>query len=304
VARNIDLRQIEAFKAVVETGTVSRAALLLNMSQPQISKQIVHMEADSGLKLFDRFKGRLAPTANGLKLYEEVGRIFAGLLQIENAVEAIRREKQGRLAVGVIPALSGPFIERVTRSFLNAQSGVFCAVEQLPSEWIVERIISRRIDVGLVNSIADSPYVTHEPLMTHPLVLIAEAGHALAAKTVVEPDDLDGVDFIAFDPVADIGNQVASMFARYKIEPKIVLSANVAPTVCELVALGLGVSLVHPLSLSGFERRLVARRFQPELPYWFHLCRLTDSKNATLVADFIESLRAVAAKVSTDMLVS
>ncbi|RVT93493.1 LysR substrate-binding domain-containing protein [Sphingomonas crocodyli] len=300
--RNVDLRQIEAFKAVVESGTVSRAALVLGMSQPQISKQIANMEMDTGLKLFDRFKGRLAPTANGLRLYEEVGRIFAGVLQVENAVEAIRREKQGRIAVGVMPALSGPFIERVTRTFLGSRQGVFCAVEQLTSDWIVERIVSRRFDVGLVNCKADSRYVTSEPLMTHPLVAIASPDHPFAAKDVIEPEDLHDTPFIAFDPMADIGTRVADMLERYRVEPRTVLATNVAPTVCELVASGLGVSLVHPLSLSGFEDRLIARRFEPEVPYWFQLCRLADSRNADLVTAFMEDTRAVAARISRDIL--
>src|SRR4051812_8483162 len=60
--RHLNLRQIEAFRAVIENGTVSRAAEMLHISQPAMSKLIAHLEADTGLKLFDRVKGRLAPT--------------------------------------------------------------------------------------------------------------------------------------------------------------------------------------------------------------------------------------------------
>ena len=60
--RRLTLRQVEAFKAVIESGTISSAADLLHVSQPAMSKLIAHFEADTGLKLFDRDKGRLAPT--------------------------------------------------------------------------------------------------------------------------------------------------------------------------------------------------------------------------------------------------
>ena len=80
--RHINLRQIEAFKGVIENGTVSRASQLLNISQPAMSKLIAHLEADTGLRLFDRVKGRLAPTEHAMRLYEEVGRIFAGVRQL------------------------------------------------------------------------------------------------------------------------------------------------------------------------------------------------------------------------------
>ena len=95
--RRITLRQVEAFKAVIEHGTVSRAAEIMHVSQPAMSKLIAHLEEDTGLTLFDRLKGRLAPTQRGMRLYEEIDRIFAGLRQVENAIDTIRRDQQRRL---------------------------------------------------------------------------------------------------------------------------------------------------------------------------------------------------------------
>jgi DNA-binding transcriptional LysR family regulator len=69
--RQLNLRQVEAFKAVIEYGTVSRAAEMMNVSQPAMSKLIAHLEEDTGLRLFDRVKGRLVPTRRGMRLYEE-----------------------------------------------------------------------------------------------------------------------------------------------------------------------------------------------------------------------------------------
>lgn len=296
--RQINLRQIEAFKAVMENGTVSRAALLLNISQPAISKSIAHLEYDTGLRLFDRVKGRLAPTEQAMRLYEEVGRIFAGVQQVENAVEAIRREEQGRLSVGVMPALSGPFVQRVTTTFLQERKSVYCYVETLNSQWVVDRLIARKLDVGLVAATIENPYVTREPLMRHPVVCIMPPGHPLAEKTVIEPQDLDEVPFVEIDKDIDLGNIVAAMFETYRIRPKIVIGSNVAQTICEFVAAGHGVSLVHPLSLTGFEHRIIARRFEPELHYAFQLCRSADSKNLQLIDAFAHSAEMTAAKIS------
>ena len=68
--RPLNLRQIEAFKAVVENGTVSRAAEVLRISQPGVSKMIAHLEENTELTLFDRPKGRLVVTQRGMRLYE------------------------------------------------------------------------------------------------------------------------------------------------------------------------------------------------------------------------------------------
>lgn len=300
--RHINLRQIEAFKAVVENGTVSRAAELLNVSQPAMSKLIAHLEFDTGLKLFDRLKGRLAPTAQGMRLYDEVGRIFAGVRQVENAVEVIRREEQGRLSIGVMPALAGPFIQRATKSFLEDHPSVFCTVQSLGSQWIMEWLIERKLDIGLVEAGLENPYVVGEPLMKHPLVCIMPLDHPLTARSVIRPDDLDGVPFISSHPDTYVGDRVQAMFEDYGVKANIALVSNVAPTLCEFVAEGLGVSLVHPLSVSGLEHRLAVRFFEPEIVYSFQLCRNADSRNAELVEIFSRKLKDTAARVSERVL--
>lgn len=300
--RHLNLRQIEAFKAVIENGTVSRAALMLNISQPAMSKLVAHLEADTGLHLFDRQKGRLAPTAHAMRLYEEVGRIFAGVRQVEHAVDAIRREEQGRLAVGVMTALSGAFIQRATTSFLKDRRVMFCSIHSLDSPWTVDWLIARKLDVGLVSARIENPYVTLEPLMEHPLVCIMPLDHPLAGKGVVEPQDLDQTPFVGFDPDLYMSHLIDGMCEKNKVKPQAVLIANRALTVCEFVAAGLGVSLLHPVMVSGFEERLAVRRFEPEIPYGFQLCRHADGRDAELVEAFAQRLRQTAEQISHSLL--
>lgn len=292
--RHINLRQIEAFKAVIENGTVSRASEVLNISQPALSKLIAHLEFDTALRLFDRVKGRLAPTEQAMRLYDEVGRIFSGVRQVENAVEAIRREEQGRLAIGVLPALANTFIQRVTTPFLQERRNVFCTVQALGSQWIVEWLVSRKLDVGLVSARVDNPYITLEPILEQDLVCIMPKDHPLAGKTSVEPADFDDHPFISFDSDVYVAHLVSNVFARYKVEPQTVLVTNAAPTMCEFVAAGLGIALIHPLMVSGLEDRLTIKRFEPSIPYNFQLCRSTDSRNAHIVEAFVEELRTKA----------
>ena len=300
--RRLNLRQIEAFKAVIENGTVTRAASMLNISQPAMSKLITHLEEDTGLKLFDRLKGRLAPTARGMRLYAEIDRIFTGVRQVENSVDAIRREEQGRLLVGVMPALSGSLIHRSTMGFLKKFPNVFCSVHSNSSQWIVDWLVTRKVDVGLVGSRVDNPYIVAEPLMEYPLVCIMPTDHPLTAKSAVEPADLDALPFISFDTESHTGQRVTAMMEANKVRLNIVLVATIAPTLCEFVAAGLGVSLVHPLMVSGLQDRLAVRRFEPSIPIDFQLCRNRESRNAELVEAFLQEARAAADLLSRELL--
>lgn len=300
--RHINLRQIEAFKAVIENGTVSRGAEVLHISQPAMSKLIAHLEFDTGLKLFDRVKKRLVPTEHALRLYEEVERIFTGVRQVESAIEAVHREERGRLAVGVLPALSGAFIQRVTTEFSRLHANVFCSVQSLSSQWIVERLVARKLDIGLINGRLDNPHVIVEPIMEHPLVCIMPRDHPLSVKTHVEPDDLQQIPFVSFESHIFMTHLIEEMLDKYSVAPKTVLSASAVLTVCEFVAAGFGVSLVHPLMVSGLEHRVTARPFEPGIQFKFQLCRSADSKNARLVDAYAEAMRVAASQASQAIL--
>jgi len=126
--------------------------------------------------------------------------------------------------------------------------------------------------------------------------------HTLGAKPFIRPEDLDGVPFISSHPDTYVGDRVQAMFEDYGVNANIALVSNVAPTLCEFVAEGLGVSLVHPLSVSGLEHRLTVRLFEPEIVYSFQLCRNADSRNAELVEIFSGKLKETAARISERVL--
>ncbi|MBW9081154.1 LysR family transcriptional regulator [Rhizobium pusense] len=301
MARLLNLRQVEVFKALIEQGTVSRAAETAFISQPAASKLLVQLEADHGLKLFDRHKGRLIPTTQALRLYEEIDRIFAGVRQVESAIAIIKREEQSRLFVGVIPALAGAFTQKATMKFLCHKPDVYCSIESLSSQWIAEYILNRKLDVGLVSSRVDNPYLVTEPVLEHDLICIMPPGHALSERDVIRPEDLNGTSFISFQPGSYTGQKIERIFANYDVSPNIVLTAAASPTVCEFVAGGLGISLVHPLFIAGLGSRIVTRPFEPGTPFDFLLCYMRDARSAHLIAKFVEATKNVAAEEITEL---
>ena len=296
--RAVNLRQVELFRAVMEQGTVSRAAAVLSISQPAASKLLMQLEVDHGLTLFDRSKGRLVPTAQAARLHEEIGRIFSGVRQVETVIAAIRREDQGQVLIGILPALAGDFIQRATMGFLKRNPNVYCSVTSMGSRWIAESVLARKLDIGLVTSRIESPYVVTHKLLEHPLVCIMPIGHRLARLKVVRPKHLGGVPFIAFDDESYTGQKIAQMFDACGVRANVVMNASLNPTVCQFVAAGLGISLVHPLFVAGIEHLVAVRPFEPAMPFDFLLCHPRDARNARLVADFVDVTRSLAEEIS------
>ena len=86
----VNLRHIEIFHAVMTTGNLTEAARMLHTSQPTVSRELARFEKVLGLKLFERTRGRLQPTVQGLRLFEEVQRSWYGLDRIVSAAESLR----------------------------------------------------------------------------------------------------------------------------------------------------------------------------------------------------------------------
>jgi DNA-binding transcriptional LysR family regulator len=300
MSRSLNLRQIEAFKAIIEAGTVSRAADVLHVSQPAVSKLLAHLEHDTGLRLFERVRGRLAPTPRGMRLYEEVHRIFAGIRQVERAVDVIRREEQGHLVVGVLPGLSTTFIQRVTTAFLRRRPHVYVSLMAPSSHVIVDWLATRQIDIGLISARMDNPYVEAEPILGQPLVCILPRDHALAKRRAIRPSHLRGVPFISFSPGSETRQRLDAVFDAHNERLNVVVDATTAPTVCEFVAAGVGVSLVHPSFAIGMRGHLAVRRFEPAIPFDFRLCRARSARNAELVEAYVGEARAAAAAMSRE----
>lgn len=288
------MRQVEAFRAVVEYGTVSAAAQALHISQPAVSKLVAQFEYHSGLNLFERVKGRLAPTPQAMRLYEEVDRIFAGIHQLTRAVDVVKREERGQLIVGVLPALSGHFIQQATMLFLQQHPDVFVSVKVRASMVLADWLATRQIDIGLLNARVDHPDLELEPLLKQSLVCILPSTHRLASKPVLTLADLDGEPFVAFDSSVEIRRTIDTHFERAGLNPRYVLEATTAPTLCEFVAAGLGLSLVHPRMAGTVAGRVAIRPFEPAVSNHFLLGRSQGSRNARYVDDFIRAAHAVA----------
>lgn len=287
------LRQIEAFMAFIEAGTVRRAADALNISQPAASKLLSTLEDDSGLQLFERSGRRLALTQQGMRLYEEIERVFAGVHQIGRAIELIRREERGQLSVGIMPGFSGPLIRRTVKGFLGRYPDVHVSVLEHSSQFLADWLVQRQLDVGVLSVYMERDDLITEQFGIYPLVCVLPRGHRLAGRSVLTPLDLKDEPFVAIAPSP--GRQLTdAAFQSYGITPHVVLDATTSRNVCEFVAAGMGVTVHHPLFVAPVRGEVELVRFEPTTPSGFLVARPRDGRNAILVDAFVEEAKKAA----------
>ena len=291
------LRQVEAFRALMQRQTVTRAAQMLRVSQPAMSRLIADFEASAGLLLFERHQGRLFPTAEARVLYEEVERAFIGLDRIAQAADQIRTMHRGSLRIAGSPALALDLLPEVVAAFTQAFTGVEIVLLANNSRAVVELVAGQRIDLGFVVEAIPHPAVTLERLHEGAMPCILPPGHRLASRPMVHLEDLAKEVFVSFPLPSDARLAIDKVFADHAVVRQGSIEAQLTQTVIGLVQYGAGVALIDPVSAHYARGRVAVRPFAPVVMDSIYLATLGGQPMPILAAQFLGMMRSRLAKM-------
>jgi DNA-binding transcriptional LysR family regulator len=281
-------RQVEAFQAVIHTGSFTKAARMLRTSQPSVSRLLKELQAIVGFQLFSRIDGHTVPTPEAAALAQEVERSFVGLHRISERAAQIRDEHIEVLRIVSMPALAYSFVPAALASFLRTRSGVSATLQTQRSETIAAWLSNEQYDVGFAMIPIEKPGVVVEMFDTAAGVCVMPRDHPLARKDVITPADLDGQPFIGKGADSFIQGSVAHVLRQANVHCDVRIETPIAATACELVLEGFGVTISDPFTARAFQARgLVARPFLPEIPYNFGVLYPAHSRRSQTVMDFV-----------------
>lgn len=248
-----NIRQIEAFNAVIKGGSVTRAAEVLFISQPAVSKLILAFESSCGLNLFQRGKGRLIPTREARRLFAETEKFMTGVERVENTARAIRDAERGEIAVVGYPALSLRMLPQCATRFLVDRPDIYLTILTRNSPEVASAMLSRMADFGI------SLLPTREPGLrcTHfanvSLVCALPHDHRLAQTRCIDLHDLENENLISLGHDDQSGRVVMEALAHVGTNPHRQIDVEMADTACTLAAEGLGLALVPTVASLGWE---------------------------------------------------
>ncbi len=290
-AINITFRQIEAFRALMQRHTVTRAAKMLRISQPAMSRLIGDFESATGLMLFDRRQGRLLPTREAAGLFEEVEQSFRGLDRIAGAVDQIRDLRRGSLHIACSPALALRFLPQLVAAFMDAHAGIEVTMLEHAASTVIDDVAGQRADVGFLQDAITHPAVQLECIFEAPMVCILPPGHRLADRQAIGPKDLASEVFISFPPQCDAQIAIDNVFAAHGITCHNKLYVRLSQTAMGLVECGAGVAIIDLASVLYARGRLAVRPFQPAIPDPIFLATTVGCPLSALATGFVRMVR-------------
>ena len=287
----MNFRQLEIYRALMIGGSASRAADLLNITQPAVSRAVSELEHRVGFSLFDRVKGRLVPTPEGQMFFRDVSGAFQGLDSLRASAARIRDFGSGSLKIASLAALGSTLVPRAVRRFREINPHVSITLQILSSSAVRDHVARQQFDIGLAADEVDLSGVDHSMFYSVRAVCVMPQDHPLAGKDVIRPKDLDRMAFIALSPEDRARARMTETFEAEDVRPHIVVETPASLTVCALALEGVGVGLVNPAAADGFEKRgLVIKPYEPAVYFKAYILFRPDAQRARLVREFTAAL--------------
>ena len=294
----VNLRHIEIFHAVMTAGNLTEAARLLHTSQPTVSRELARFEKVIGLTLFERTRGRLHPTVQGLRLFEEVQRSWYGLDRIVSAAESLREFRQGELSIVCLPVFSQSFLPLLLQPFLARYPEVSLNVVPQESPLLEEWLSAQRHDLGLTETLSTPAGTERTPLLTLNEVCVLPAGHPLAQRKLLTPQDFQGENYISLSRSDSYRQLLDALFSEHQVKRRMVVETHSAASVCAMVRAGVGVSVVNPLTALDYASSgVVVRPFSIAVPFTVSLIRPLHRPASALVEAFSAHLQQTVSRI-------
>lgn len=300
-ARAMSARQVEAFRTVMVTRSMTEAAELMLVSQPAISRLIHDMEAALGFALFERKGPVISPTREALDLVDIVHKHYVGLSAIRERADDIAARLQGELRIGVTPALALHYLPDLLSSLVDEIAPVGIVLDTGTSHEMIAKAAAGEVDVAIavVNDVPHGVGLIHLPPLE--AVCVLPTGHPLGDKAWVSPSDLADQPYVALARSAVLQIQIDRVLDADGVHLDRRVHTTMSATVCSMVQSGLGVGIIDPLTaFSLASANLLVRPFRPSVPYQLQVIlppsprrpaaarRLADALAAQLLHDFRE----------------
>lgn len=293
----MELHQLRYFVATAEAGSASRAATRCRVAQPSLSLQLKRLEESLGAALFDRHGRGMALTDAGRALLPRAREILGAVRDAEENLASDVMRGLGRVSIGAIPTMAPYLLPRALRALRRRMPECETVIHEDLTDNLVELLLDHRIDCAIMST--PPPHAAAEiesvTLAEEELVVLAAADSPLSAGHIIGLADLRGRPIIALLEMHCLGRQIEGFCSAKGLAPQVICRTAQIQTITEMVALGLGVSIVPEMAVASgvggsgrvsWARLRTPRPKRPIVAAWRR-----DRKHARAADRFIEIVR-------------
>lgn len=282
------LPEYQALRALMESGTTSKAAIRLGLSQSAVSRSIASLEARTGRILFEREGGRLRPTEEAIRMNRRLDPLFVALDRIDGPPDAAPET----LRIVAPPTYAHRYLVHHIATFLNTNPNFFLSLEVASSEDVIRGILEERFDLGFTGVELSRDGVKLSLFRTSSAVCVMASNHPLAARKTIRPEDLDRQSLIALSHRHARRAQLEKVLHGCRSEPRIVAEVSTSIAAVDLAKENLGLTIVNPFPIVQYRSDdVVFRPFASQISYHSYFVTPDHRPISRVARAFIRHLR-------------
>lgn len=241
---NITLRQIRAFIAVAEFRRFNLAANSLGLTQPAVSILIRELEAEMGVRLFDRHTRMVTLTDIGQEFLPQASKVLEDLDLATRGVRDSAALKTGQVTVAAAIVLAATFVPPLLARFIQRHPGIRVQLRDMAEENIRTALKRSEVDIA-IGTLADAdPEIKATPVIRDRLMLTCRADHRFAGMDRVRWSDLKGEKVIVLAPENPLRDIVERTMIRVNPDFRPCYEVRFSTTAISMISAGMGVSVL------------------------------------------------------------
>ncbi len=288
---HLTIRNLQVFQALLEAGSMTRAAELLNLSRPAVSIALSRLEAEVGFRLFHRQKGFFAPTAEAVLLQRDTERSLLSIERVQARVREIRSGTVGTINLASNGAVAINLLPWVIAEFHETHPEVKVDLKIRSSRKIAERVAGRQVDIGLCDAPLPVPDV-EATITALPCVCIMRETDPLAAEARVTPEHLAGRSVIAITGDHHIDRRLDRLCAERGVSIRRRVTSGYFAIARNMVRAGSGLALCDIINgTAALGDGVVARPFEPVIHFELALIMPSGQPESNAASAFLVTLQ-------------
>lgn len=252
---NVTFRQLELFRALVATGSISSAARQVGVTQPTASIHLKELTEEVGVPLHEVIGRKVYLTEAGRMLAKTAEGVRGEWEAFEQGVKALSGAQAGRLRVALV-STAQYFLPRMLGTFCATRPDVEASMEVLNRDGVVERMRTNLDDLYVMSRPPEGMSLTCTPFMSNPLVLIAPSSRRFVGRDV-SLRDLAAERFIARERGSGTRLATDAFFKSRRFAPKVRFELGSNEAIIEAVAGGMGVAVVSAHAVGKASRKAI-----------------------------------------------
>jgi DNA-binding transcriptional LysR family regulator len=248
MSMNINLRQLRTFLAVAQQRHFHRAAERLHLSQPAVSRHIADLEAELGVRLFDRSTREVVPTEAGRYLESAIERVLDELEGVLEHVHSEGERRHGKIRIASVPTLSASLMPVCIADCARDYPDLVIQLHDQAQTLVLDSVRGGEVDFGIAVEPPEAGDFDSEIIMRDPFCLACRPDHLLARHKSVPWKKLQGQALVLLDYSSGSRRLIDQLLQKHGVQAHVVQQTGHTHTAFRMVEAGLGVTITPRLS--------------------------------------------------------